>query len=942
MALTPMMVEYMKTKEEYNDCILFYRLGDFYEMFFDDALTVSRELELVLTGKNCGLEERAPMCGIPHHAAAAYIPRLVTKGYKVAICEQLEDPKQSKGIVKRGVVKVITPGTFIDSNSNLENDNTYLMVISEYEDKFGIAMSDISTGEFKTTSFNNIKMSLLDEISKVSPKEILVDININEELLTEINNVLPVLITKKDFNEFLVSKEELIEQFSDLEVSGLTIEREIPSKVLLKYINETQKMSLTNINLLEQYEIINYMTIDGNSRRNLELTESIREKTKKGSLLWVIDKSATSMGGRTLRKWIDEPLIVKDEIEKRLSGVEEVFNSIGFNEDLRSALKEIYDIERIVGKISNKNVNAKDLLSLKSSLDKLPCIKELLKNTSSELLKGYYENLDELIDVRDLLNDSIKEDPGLGLKEGNIIKDGYNNLVDELRESKLHGKEWIAALENREREFTGIKSLKVGYNKVFGYYIEISKSNYNSIPEGRYIRKQTLANAERFITEELKVMEDKILGSEEKLINLEYSIFVEIRDKIEEEISRLKKSARIISDLDGISTLALVALENDYIKPEINTDGLIKIIDGRHPVVEKVIGKGDFVSNNTALNQTDKELLLITGPNMAGKSTYMRQVALITLMAQMGSFVPATSANISICDKIFTRIGASDDLAGGKSTFMVEMWEVSNILKNATSNSLVLLDEVGRGTSTYDGLSIAWSVIEYITKNKDLRCKTLFATHYHELVKLEGILPGVKNYSVAVKKLKDSVVFLRKIVEGGADESYGIEVAKLAGLPENVINRAREILEDLECKNTFDINKVSSCSIVSNNTKEIAVDSTKNEEDKVISNAQNIDVNETSCKDTTKEKILRVETQNAEYEETIKSLKSEITKLQESNKKHNKKHKDVSNDNMQINFEVMEKENFIKELSEVDILNLNPMEAMNTLYRLVTDAKKLQ
>ncbi|WP_252254034.1 DNA mismatch repair protein MutS [Clostridium sp. ZBS12] len=942
MALTPMMVEYMKTKEEYNDCILFYRLGDFYEMFFDDALTVSRELELVLTGKNCGLEERAPMCGIPHHAAAAYIPRLVTKGYKVAICEQLEDPKQSKGIVKRGVVKVITPGTFIDSNSNLENDNTYLMVISEYEDKFGIAMSDISTGEFKTTSFNNIKMSLLDEISKVSPKEILVDININEELLTEINNVLPVLITKKDFNEFLVSKEELIEQFSDLEVSGLTIEREIPSKVLLKYINETQKMSLTNINLLEQYEIINYMTIDGNSRRNLELTESIREKTKKGSLLWVIDKSATSMGGRTLRKWIDEPLIVKDEIEKRLSGVEEVFNSIGFNEDLRSALKEIYDIERIVGKISNKNVNAKDLLSLKSSLDKLPCIKELLKNTSSELLKGYYENLDELIDVRDLLNDSIKEDPGLGLKEGNIIKDGYNNLVDELRQSKLHGKEWIAALENREREFTGIKSLKVGYNKVFGYYIEISKSNYNSIPEGRYIRKQTLANAERFITEELKVMEDKILGSEEKLINLEYSIFVEIRDKIEKEISRLKKSARIISDLDGISTLALVALENDYIKPEINTDGLIKIIDGRHPVVEKVIGKGDFVSNNTALNQTDKELLLITGPNMAGKSTYMRQVALITLMAQMGSFVPATSANISICDKIFTRIGASDDLAGGKSTFMVEMWEVSNILKNATSNSLVLLDEVGRGTSTYDGLSIAWSVIEYITKNKDLRCKTLFATHYHELVKLEGILPGVKNYSVAVKKLKDSVVFLRKIVEGGADESYGIEVAKLAGLPENVINRAREILEDLEGKNTFDINKVSSCSMVSNNTKEIAVDSTKNEEDKVISNAQNIDVNETSCKDATEEKILRVETQNAEYEEAIKSLKSEITKLQESNKKHNKKHKDVSNDNMQINFEVMEKENFIKELSEVDILNLNPMEAMNTLYRLVTDAKKLQ
>ncbi|AOR23627.1 DNA mismatch repair protein MutS [Clostridium taeniosporum] len=938
MALTPMMVEYMKTKDEYNDCILFYRLGDFYEMFFDDAITVSRELELVLTGKNCGLEERAPMCGIPHHAAAAYIPRLISKGYKVAICEQLEDPKQTKGIVKRGVVKVVTPGTFVDNNSNLENDNTYLMVIFEQEDKFGIATSDISTGEFKTTSFNNIKMSLLDEISKVSPKEIIVDINISEDLLNEINNILPALITKKDFNEFLVSKEELLNQFSDLEVSGLSKEREIPSRVLLKYINETQKMSLTNINLLEQYEIINYMTIDGNSRRNLELTESIREKTKKGSLLWVLDKSATSMGGRTLRKWIDEPLIVKEEIEKRLSGVEEAFNSISFNEDLRSALKEIYDIERIVGKISNKNVNAKDLLSLKSSLNKLPYIKELLKNASSILLKEYYKNLDELTDVKELLDISIKEDPGLGLKEGNIIKDGYNSLVDELRQSKLHGKEWIAALENREREFTGIKSLKVGYNKVFGYYIEISKSNYNAIPEGRYIRKQTLANAERFITEELKVMENKILGSEEKLINLEYSLFVEVREKIEKEISRLKKSARIIADLDGISTLALVALENDYVKPNINKDGIIEITDGRHPVVEKVIDKGEFVSNNTELNQSDKELLLITGPNMAGKSTYMRQVALITLMAQIGSFVPAASADISICDKIFTRIGASDDLAGGKSTFMVEMWEVSNILKNATSNSLVLLDEVGRGTSTYDGLSIAWAVIEYITKNKDLRCKTLFATHYHELVKLEGVLPGVKNYSVAVKKLKDSVVFLRKIVEGGADESYGIEVAKLAGLPDNVINRAREILNDLEDKNTFDINKVSSSTVDSYEEKEIAVDCTKNE-DRIVSSKNTI-IQEN---DYDKEKILKIENQNIEYRETIESLKVEIKELKEVNsKKHNKNNKDVSRDNMQINFEFIEKESFIKELSEVEILSLNPMEAMNALYKLVTEAKKFQ
>lgn len=928
MALTPMMVEYMKTKEEYSDCILFYRLGDFYEMFFDDAITVSRELELVLTGKNCGLEERAPMCGIPHHAAAAYIPRLVNKGYKVAICEQLEDPKEAKGIVKRGVVKIITPGTFIDANSSLENDNTYLMTIYESDEKIGLAVSDISTGEFKTTSFDNIKITLLDEISKVAPKEILVDKNISQSLIDDIKGITTALITEKDFNEFIVSKEEIIDQFSDLEVSGLVNEREISSRVLLKYIYETQKMSLTNINLLEQYEIINYMTIDGNSRRNLELTESIREKSKKGSLLWVLDKSATSMGGRTIRKWIEEPLIIKSEIEKRLSGVSEAFSSISFNEDLRSSLKDIYDIERIVGKISNKNVNAKDMLSLKASLDKLPSIKELLGTANSELLKEYYENLDELSDIRELLESSIKEEPSLSIKEGNIIKDGYNSEVDELRQSKLHGKEWIAALENREREFTGIKSLKVGYNKVFGYYIEISKSNYNSIPEGRYVRKQTLANAERYITEELKIMEDKILGAEEKLINLEYSLFTDIRDSIEKEIARLKKSARIISNLDGISTLALIALENDYVKPEINEDGIIEIVDGRHPVVEKVIGRGEFVSNNTTLNQSDKELLLITGPNMAGKSTYMRQVALITLMAQIGSFVPASSANISICDKIFTRIGASDDLAGGKSTFMVEMWEVSNILKNATSKSLVLLDEVGRGTSTYDGLSIAWSVIEYITGNENLRCKTLFATHYHELVKLEGVLPGVKNYSVAVKKMKDSVIFLRKIVEGGADESYGIEVAKLAGLPDDVINRAKEILLGLEGENNFDIHKVTNTEIIEN---EVAVD---------INQANNVvTITEKAC-ESKSEYIEKVEAKDSfDKAESNKDDHRIDEKTENSSKKH--KNKDSSN-NMQLDFTFIEKEAFLKEVSEVDILSLNPMEAMNTLYRLVAEAKKLK
>lgn len=943
MALTPMMAEYMKTKEQYKDCILFYRLGDFYEMFFDDAVTVSRELELVLTGKNCGLEERAPMCGIPHHAAAAYIPRLINKGYKVAICEQLEDPKQAKGIVKRGVVKIITPGTFVDSNTNLENNNTYLMAIIECDDKLALAASDISTGEFKTTSFKNIRMSLLDEIAKISPKEILLDINVSESLLNDIKGITGALITKRDFNNFMISFEELKMQFSDLETSGLDKEREYASRVLLKYINETQMMSLTNINLLEQYEIINYMTIDSNSRRNLELTESIREKTKKGSLLWVIDKSATSMGGRTLRRWIDEPLIIKSEIEKRLGGVEEIFNSISFNEDLRSALKEIYDIERIVGKISNQNVNAKDMLSLKASLSKIPEVKELLKYAKSPLLMEYYENLDTLDDVRILLEKSIKEDPSLTIKEGNIIKDGYNGEVDELRKSKVHGKEWIAALENREREFTGIKSLKVGYNKVFGYYIEISKANFSSIPEGRYIRKQTLTNAERYITEELKVMEDKILGSEEKLVNLEYELFMEVRNEVEKHISRLKKSARIISDLDGISTLALIALENDYVKPEINEEGIIEISDGRHPVVEKVIGRGEFVSNNTILNQDDKELLIITGPNMAGKSTYMRQVALITLMAQMGSFVPASSANISICDKIFTRIGASDDLAGGKSTFMVEMWEVSNILKNATNKSLVLLDEVGRGTSTYDGLSIAWSVIEYITKNDSLKCKTLFATHYHELVKLEGKIKGVKNYSVAVKKNDDSVIFLRKIIEGGADESYGIEVAKLAGLPNKVIDRAREILQDLENTNKNDISSISSIYQTMENSDKIDVPLSS--DIKINEDIQKYEILINETQKNLSEKINEIALKDdkiKEYDNNISVLEKEINSLKDELVKEKHKHKSSpSNDNMQINFDSFEKDSFINSISETDILSLNPMEAMNMLYKFVGEAKKL-
>ena len=881
--LTPMMRQYLEIKENYKDCILFYRLGDFYEMFFEDAKIASRELELVLTGRECGLEERAPMCGIPFHAASTYISRLINKGYKVAIGEQIEDPAVAKGIVKRDVIKVITPGTFVEASEDSEYKNIYLMCIVESNGRYGVSVSDISTGEFKVTSFNAIKATLLDEITKVNPKEILVDNNISEELLTEINSVSQALITKRDLKKNICTDEELVNQFSEVCIVNLNELSKQVSKALLKYIYDTQKMTLTNINLLEYYDIVNYMTIDGNSRRNLELTESLKEKSKRGSLIWVLDKTSTSMGGRAIRKWIEEPLIIKSEIEKRLDGVEELFTNNYFNEDLRILLKEIYDIERIVGKISNKNVNAKDLISLKKSIEKLPAIKEHLSKSKSSILSEWFNDLDELLDIKELLSKSIMDDPSISLKEGNIIKDGYNDEVDSLRTAKFHGKEWIAALENREREFTGIKSLKVGYNKVFGYYIEISKANYSSIPEGRYIRKQTLANAERFITQELKEMEEKILGAEEKLISIEYNLFVEIRELIEKEIPRLKQSARIIGNLDALSTLALIALENDYIKPSINEEGLIEISEGRHPVVEKVISNGEFVSNDSLLNTENNRLLLITGPNMAGKSTYMRQVALITLMAQIGSFVPAKSANISICDKIFTRIGASDDLAGGKSTFMVEMWEVSNILKNATSKSLVLLDEVGRGTSTYDGLSIAWSVIEYISKNNNLKCKTLFATHYHELTKLEGNIEGVKNYSVAVSEVDDNIIFLRKIIEGGADQSYGIEVAKLAGLPSEVINRAKEILASLE-ENKDDIKHIE---II----KEVAIE------------------------------------------------KDEVIEKEEKPKKNKKAKND---DNYQLDFSIIEKESLINSIAELDVMSLTPMDAMNTLYKLTLEAKKLK
>ena len=908
MALTPMMRQYFEIKENYKDCILFFRLGDFYEMFFEDAETAARELELVLTGRDCGLEKRAPMCGIPFHASNSYIGRLVTKGYKVAICEQVEDPKVAKGIVKRDVIKVITPGTYTDSSFVEETKNNYIMTIySDLErNRCSLAITDISTGDFLATEGELEKGVILDEISKFNPKEIILLDSLDQELIKDITLTTPALISRKPIEYFEENFEEVLNNQFGEKSNSLSLMVKKSSNALVKYILDTQKISLTNINDIEVYSLVDFMTIDLSSRRNLELTENLREKSKKGSLLWVLDKTETSMGSRMLRRWIEEPLVNKEKITLRLNAVEELFNDLSLNDSLKEALHDIYDIERILGKISNKNANAKDLIALKTSIGKIPNVKGIIENCTSSLLKNYHHNLDDLRDIYELLEKSIKEDPSLTLKDGDLIKDGFNSEIDELRLAKTNGKDWISSLENREREFTGIKSLKVGFNKVFGYYIEISKANYSSIPEGRYIRKQTLANAERFITPELKEIEEKLLGASEKLCSLEYDIFLDIRNEVENHIDRLKTTAKIIAELDCISNLAFVALENDFIKPEINEDGETKIENGRHPVAEKVIPKGEFIPNDTIINKDDNQLLIITGPNMAGKSTYMRQVAIITLMCQIGSFVPASKANISVVDKIFTRIGASDDLAGGKSTFMVEMWEVSNILKNATENSLVLLDEVGRGTSTYDGLSIAWSVIEYICKNKNLRCKTLFATHYHELTKLEGEIHGVRNYSVAVKEVDNNIIFLRKIIEGGADQSYGIEVAKLAGIPDEVINRAKEILEKLEMESSKDNLDLA--------LKEV--------------NASKEEMKEASIKASYEVKETLVEEDKIEIKEEVISKSSEA-----------KTHKE--DDQIQLDFSAIGKDNLIKELSEVDILSLNPMEAMNRLYALVKEAKNL-
>ena len=809
---SPMMQRYRETKEEYKDCILFYRLGDFYEMFFEDAITASRELELTLTGKDCGQEERAPMCGIPHHAAEIYVSRLINKGYKVAICEQLEDPKTTKGIVKRGVIRVVTPGTLVESNMLEERKNNYIMSIYKTGIYFGISICDISTGEFYSAEIkdNNNFPILLDEIARYTPSELVIN-SMMANCLDEMNKIKErfenVYITK--FNDKFFSEElnNVNLRFNVVDNNERKIENLAEKKLalssinaLVQYIEDTQKTSLDHINKITIYNLSKYMALDINARRNLEITEKMRDKSKKGTLLWVLDKTSTSMGGRLLRRWLNDPLVDVDEINRRLNAVKELKDDIILRGEVIENLKKVYDIERLAGKMAYGNANARDMVTLKNSLFKLPEVKQILKNCKSDLLKGLYEKLDELQDIYQLIEKSIVEDPPMTIKDGGIIKLGYDEEIDKLKTAQTEGKTWLVQLEAEEKEKTGIKNLKIGFNKVFGYFIEVTKSYLDQVPD-RFIRKQTLTNAERYITEDLKNLENQILGAEEKVINLEYNAFVEIREEISKNVTRLQTTSEVISSLDVLTSFAQVAEDFNYCMPVVDSSGTIDIKNGRHPVIEKILGEGVFVENDTFLDKGDNRLSIITGPNMAGKSTYMRQVALITLMAQCGSFVPAESANIGVVDKIFTRVGASDDLSMGQSTFMVEMMEVATILKEATPNSLVILDEIGRGTSTYDGLSIAWAVAEYIADKQKCGAKTLFATHYHELTELENKIEGIKNYSIAVKEKGEDIIFLRKIVRGGTDESYGIHVARLAGVPKVVTQKANEILRSLEKKN---------------------------------------------------------------------------------------------------------------------------------------------
>ena len=877
--LTPMMKQYMETKSQYQDCILFYRLGDFYEMFFDDALTASRELEITLTGKNCGQEERAPMCGVPYHAVEGYLNKLVSKGYKVAICEQMEDPKQAKGIVKREVVRIVTPGTNLDAQALDETKNNYIMCIVYIADRYGISVADISTGEYLVTELPD-SSRLMDEISRFVPAEIICNeafymSGMDLDGLKDRFGVTIYSLESWYFDDSLC-REKLLEHFHVSGFGGLGLEDYdcgiISAGALLQYLLETQKNSLSNLTHITPYVTGKYMLLDSATRRNLELCETLREKQKRGSLLWVLDKTKTAMGARMLRKYVEQPLISKKDIVLRLDAVEELKNQAISREEIREYLSPVYDMERLLTKITYGTANPRDLTAFKTSLEMLPPVRYLLEEMQSDLLKEIHEDMDSLEDLCTLLRSAIRDEPPIAMKEGNIIRDGYNEEVDKLRRAKSDGKDWLAKLENEEREKTGIKNLRIKYNKVFGYYLEVTNSYKSMVPD-YYTRKQTLANAERYITPELKELEDMILGAEDKLYALEYELYCGVRDQIASQVERIQRTAKAVARLDAVASLALVAERNGYVRPNINEKGVIDIKDGRHPVVERMIPNGTFIANDTYLDDKKHRISIITGPNMAGKSTYMRQTALIALMAQIGSFVPASRADIGLSDRIFTRVGASDDLASGQSTFMVEMTEVANILRNATSRSLLILDEIGRGTSTFDGLSIAWAVIEYISDSRLLGAKTLFATHYHELTELEGKISNVNNYCIAVKEKGDDIVFLRKIVKGGADKSYGIQVAKLAGVPDLVIERAKEIVEELS-------------------------------------------------------------------NEDITAKVSEIAAKERTTKKkqNTRRYDEVDIAQMSL-FDTVKDDDVLEELKNIDVGNMTPIDALNTIYRLQNKLK---
>ncbi len=876
--MTPMMQQYMKTKEEYKDCILFYRLGDFYEMFFEDALTASKELEITLTGKNCGMEERAPMCGVPFHAVDSYLNKLVSRGYKVAICEQVEDPKLAKGIVKREVVRVVTPGTNTDIQALDESRNNYIMCIVYLDDRYGIAIADVSTGDYFVTELSD-STRLKDELFKFMPTEIIC----NEAFymsgmdMEDLRERLGITISALDswyFDDDLC-KNKLTEHFHAANMQALGLEDFncgfISAGALLIYLYETQKNSLAHLTHIQVYTTGAYMLLDSSTRRNLELCETLREKQKRGSLLWVLDKTKTAMGARALRKYIEQPLVDKKEILKRQDAVEELKENAISREELREYLGPVYDLERLITKITYQSANPRDMLAFKNSLAMLPSVRYILEEMQSELLQTLYQDLDPLEDLCQLIEHAIAEEPPIAMRDGGIIREGFDSEVDRLKKARTEGKTWLAKLEAEEREKTGIKNLKIKYNKVFGYYLEVTNSFKDKVPD-YYTRKQTLANAERYITPELKELEDTILGAEDKLCALEYDLYCQVRDSVGAEVERIQKTAKAVAHLDAIASLALVAERNNYVRPKLNEKGIIDIKNGRHPVVECMIPNDMFIANDTYLDDKKHRISIITGPNMAGKSTYMRQSALIVLMAQIGSFVPATAANIGLVDRIFTRVGASDDLASGQSTFMVEMTEVANILRNATSKSLLVLDEIGRGTSTFDGLSIAWAVVEYISDPKLLGAKTLFATHYHELTELEGKIDNVNNYCIAVKEKGDDIVFLRKIVAGGADKSYGIQVAKLAGVPDLVIERAKEIVEELS-------------------------------DEDITTRVQEI------------------------------SSKAQVPK-----RKKVKRYDEVDMAQFSL-FDTVKDDDVLTELKELDVSNMTPMDALNTIYRLQNKLK---